>query len=111
MLIQIPSGFPFALNPHYDYILVALILLVFPFCIAVFFGKRWISRRCTRIAGQGSRGYDTEPWRNADPPPAYEAPPPQQVGLTDLNTQGRKERGYHGLNHGLGVEVAPRELV
>lgn len=111
MLIQLSSGFLFALNPFYDYVLIGLVVLVFPIFFAILFWKRRNIRYRQRVGAMGLRGYDPEPWRHADPPPAYDAQPPQQVGLTDLNSEGRKERSDRSRNDGLGAEVAPRELL
>lgn len=66
-------GFPLALNPHYNYILVGLVIFIFPAIFLILLTKRLIQRR--RNANQGSEqyGYNLEPWRQPEaPPPTYQ---------------------------------------
>ncbi|TVY94423.1 hypothetical protein LAWI1_G000753 [Lachnellula willkommii] len=77
-------GFPLALNPKYDWALLALVLLVIIFMgpLAFWRYKRNVQKAKTEAA-VGPTGYQNEPWMNTqsefnlhpmNPPPVYQNP-------------------------------------
>lgn len=120
-------GFPLALSPTYNWILMGLILAVIPICFFMLFWKRFFRKRRERQHAEemanpsGHHGFNHEPWRNQPTQGGYDGGHGNYnagygehgIGLTDmrshdLNSTAKEARSS---TRELGTQQNPREYV